>query len=90
MNCLTNPDFSPYTGYFERMGLPILDGMAVIWQEDMEERANTLGKKKTDSVKKYRNEMKSARVAVQQDRKQWVKRQQIIHSYRQHEDRLKD
>ena len=86
MSC--SPDTSPYVSLFERMGLPILDGMEEIWQEDMEARLKYLGKKKKDEVKKYRNEMKSARVAEQQERKQWVKRQQIIHSYGTQEDEL--
>ena len=85
MSC--SPDTSPYVSLFERMGLPILDGMEEIWQEDMEARLKYLGKKKKDEVK-YRNEMKSARVAEQQERKQWVKRQQIIHSYKIQEDEL--
>ena len=55
---------------FQRMGLPILDGMEEIWKEDMEGKLKALGEKKTDKVKRYRNEMKSAHVAEQQERKQ--------------------
>ena len=86
MSC--SPDPSPYVSLFQRMGLPILDGMEEIWEEDMEARSKTLGEKKTDKVKRYRNEMKSARVAEQQERKQWTKRQQIIHSYGNQEEDL--
>ena len=69
------------------MGLPILDGMEEIWK-DMERRLKVLGEKKTDKVKRYQNELKSARVAEQQERKQWTKRQQIIHSYGSQEEYL--
>ena len=86
MSC--SPDPSPYVSLFQRMGLPILDGMEEIWKEDMEGRLKALGEKKTDKVKRYRNEMKSARVAEQQERKQWTKRQQIIHSYGNQEEDL--
>ena len=60
MSC--SPDPSPYVSLFQRMGLPILDGMEEIWKEDMEARSKTLGEKKTDKVKRYRNEMKSVHV----------------------------
>ena len=70
------------------MGVSILDGMEEIWKENMEARLKTLGEKKTNKVKRYRNEMKSARVAEQQERKQWTKRQQIIHSYGNQEEDL--
>ena len=62
--------------------------MEEIWKEDMEGRLKALGEKKTDKVKRYRNEMKSARVAEQQERKQWTKKQQIIHSYGNQEEDL--
>ena len=61
------------------MGLPILNGMADIWRADREERAKVLGKK-TEEVKKYRIQLKSARMDEQQEWKQWAKRQQILHS----------
>ena len=53
----------------------------------MEGRLKALGEK-TDEVKRYWNEMKSARIAKQQERKQWTKRQQIIHSYGNQEENL--
>ena len=61
------------------MHLPIYGGMVDIWKEDMEQRSKVL-KEKTTEVKKYRNQMKSARVAEKQERKHWTKRQQIVHS----------
>ena len=47
-----------------------------------------LEEKKTTEVKKYRNQMKSTRVAEPQERKHWTKRQQIVHSYGNQEDDL--
>ena len=81
-----SPEVSPYTSLFERMGLSILDGMKEIWTQDMEVKLKVLGKKQTDEVKKYQNAMKTARVAEQQERKQWCKKQQIIHSYGNQEE----
>ena len=68
------------------MGLPILDGMKEIWTQDMKVKLKVLGKKQTDEVKKYRNAMKTVRVAEQQESKQWCKKQQIIHSYDNQEE----
>ena len=56
MTC--SPDPSPYVSLFQRMGLPILDDTEEIWKEDMKGRLKALGEKKTDKVKRYRNEMK--------------------------------
>ena len=50
MSC--SPDPSPYVSLFQRMGLPILDGMEEIGKEDMEGRLKALGEKKTDKVKR--------------------------------------
>ena len=88
MSCVDQSDISPYVTLFGQMGLPILDGMADIWKPDIEQRSKALVKKKTDEVKKYRIQMKTARVAEQQERKQWTKRQQIVHSYDNQEEEL--
>ena len=88
MSCGDTDDVSPYVTLYSEMGLPILDGMADIWRADREERAKVLGKRKTEEVKKYRLQMKSARVDEQQERKQWAKRQQILHSYGNQEEEL--
>ena len=69
------------------MGLSILDSMVDIWKV-MEQRSKVLAAKKTTEVKKYRNQMKSTRVAEQQERKHWTKRQQIVHGYGNQEDDL--
>ena len=88
MSCVEKSDISPYVSLFSQMGLPVLDGMADIWKADIEEKSKALEKKKTDEVKKYRIQMMTARVAEQQERKQWTKRQQILHSYGNQEEEL--
>ena len=74
--------------YAVAIHLPILDGMVDIWKEDMEQRSKVLAEEKTTEVKKYRNQMQSTRVAEQQERKHWTKRQQTVHSYGNQEDDL--
>ena len=73
-------DYSPYVDLYSEMGLPILDGMVVLWKEDMERRTVHLKQIQTSELKSYRIRIKSARVEDQQERKQWAKRQQIQHS----------
>lgn len=77
MSCVDSTDDSPYVSLFSQMGLPILDGMTDIWKVDTDEMSKVLQTKKSEEVKKYRIQMKSARVAEQQERKQWTKCQQI-------------
>ena len=74
MSCDDQSDISPYVTLFRQMGLTILDGLADIWKADIEQRSKALAKK-TDEMKKYRIQIKTARVAEQQERKQWTKRQ---------------
>ena len=64
------------------MGLPILDGMQDLWEKDMKART----KKKSAAVKKKRIELKTARIEEQEERKQWAKRQKILHQYGEEED----
>ena len=47
----------------------------------MEGKLKALGETKTDKVKRYHYEMRNACVAEQHERKEWMKRQQIIHGY---------
>ena len=75
------PEYSPYVELYSEMGLPILDGMQQIWETDMQERAKNLEKKQSAKAKKSRILHKAARVEEQQERKQWAKRQRIIHQY---------
>ena len=87
MSCVENSDISPHVPLFSQMGLPVLDGMADIWKADIEETSKAL-EKKTDEVKKYRIQIKTAYVAEQQERKLWTKQQQILHSYGNQEEEL--
>ena len=54
----------------------------------MEGQLQALGKKKTVKVERYQNEIKSAYIAEQQEKKQWTKRQQVIHGYEKQEEDL--
>ena len=54
----------------------------------MEQRSKVLAEEKTTEVKKYWNQMQSTRVAEQQERKHWTKRQQTVHSCGNEEDDL--
>ena len=67
MSCVDSTDDSPFVSLFSQMGLPILDGMANIWKVDTDEMSKVLQKQKSEEVKKYRIQMKSARVAEQQE-----------------------
>ena len=66
MSCIDQSDISLYVTLFSQMGLTTLD--------DIEQRSKALAKK-TDEMKKYRIQMKTAHVAEQQERKQWTKQQ---------------
>ena len=70
---------------YTEMGLPILDGMQELWEKDMKARATILIKKSA-AVKKKRIELKTARIEEQEERKQWAKRQKILHQYGEEED----
>ena len=54
----------------------------------MEGRLKALGETKTDKMKRYHYEMRNACVAEQHERKEWTKRQQIIHGYGTQEEGL--
>ena len=77
--------YSPYIELYTEMGLPILDGMQELWEKDMKARATILIKKSA-AVKKKRIELKTARIEEQEERKQWAKRQKILHQYGEEED----
>ena len=87
MSCLSflittyGADFNPYIKVYEKLHLPIVNGLTDIWASDMDERQVQMQHKRYPATKKYRNAMKSARKDEQEERKQWTKRQSIIHSY---------
>lgn len=92
MSCLSfltnlyGTEFNPYVDIYKRLHLPIVSGLSDIWASDMEEREMQMQHKKDPATKKYRNSMKTARKDEQEERKQWTKRQRIIHSYGSQEE----
>ena len=70
-----------YVELYTEMELPILDGLAALWTEDMKRRTAHLKQIQTPEAKSYRIHMKSSRVVDQQELKQWAKRQQIQTDY---------
>ena len=66
---------------FRRLRLPLFDGMAAALQRGNEVRANNLERKKTEEAKENRTNWKKARVQEQEERKQWIRRQRIQHTY---------
>jgi hypothetical protein len=76
MSCLSflittyGADFNPYIKVYEKLHLPIVNGLADIWASDMDERQVQMQHKRDPATKKYRNAMKSARKDEQEERKQ--------------------
>ena len=66
---------------FRQLRLPLLDGMAAALQRGNEIRANNLERKQTEEAKENRVNWKTARVQEQEERKQWIHRQRIQHTY---------
>ena len=71
---------------FGRLKLPLLDGMAEALKKANEVRATNLEKKKTDEAKEKRTNWKKARVQEQEERKLWIRRQNIHHTYGSEDD----
>ena len=66
---------------FVRLKLPVFDGMAEGLQKGNEIRAKNLEKKQTEEAKQQHTNWKKARVHEQEERKQWIYRQKILHTY---------
>ena len=66
---------------FARLKLPLFDGMAEALRKGNEVRARNLEKKKTEEAKEKRIAWKKARVQEQEERKLWIRRQNIHHTY---------
>ena len=66
---------------FKRLNLPIFDGMAEGLKKANEIREKNLNKKQSDSAKEKRTNWKKARAQEHQERKQWMKRQTVYHTY---------
>ena len=75
------------TGYhwlldlFGRLKLPILDGMQEALEQANKNRKKKLEKLRSEESKKKRIKWKNARDLEQEERKRWVKRQEIRHDY---------
>ena len=75
------------TGYhwlldlFGRLKLPILDGMQEALEQANKDRKKKLEKLRSEESKKKRIKWKNARDLEQEERKRWVKRQEIRHDY---------
>jgi len=66
---------------YERMKLPVLPEVVRAFRKATEERMKELAKKKTEEAKQKRISNKVARAEDQEERKKWVKRQAILHTY---------
>ena len=71
---------------FSRLKLPIFDGMTEGLKKANEIREKALAKKQTDSAKENRTNWKKARAQEHQERKQWMKRQAVYHTYGSDDD----
>ena len=75
------------TGYhwlldlFGRLKLPILDGMQEALEQANKNRKMKLEKLRSEESKKKRIKWKNARDLEQEERKRWVKQQEIRHDY---------
>ena len=71
---------------FSRLKLPIFDGMAEGLKKANEVREKSLAKKQTDLAKEKRTNWKKARAQEHQERKQWMRRQAVYHTYGSDDD----
>ena len=62
-------NYNLYIGLYEKLHLPIVDGLSDIWSLDMEDREAILHMRKDDHMKKYHILMKVARQDEQEERK---------------------
>ena len=71
---------------FGRLKLPLFNGIAEALKKGNEVRTKTLKKKKTDEAKEKRINWKKARVQEQEERKEWIQRQAVHHTYGSEEE----
>ena len=71
---------------YDRLRLPVIPAIVESLQNEVVKRMKDLEKAKTDKVKKNRIQMKVARVEDQLERKKWVKKQALQHSYGNEDD----
>jgi len=68
-------------GTVSRLKLPLFDGMTEALWRGNEVRASNLENKQTEDAKENRTSWKKARVQEQEERKMWIRRQRIQHTY---------
>jgi len=71
---------------FRRLKLPVFDGMIEALTRGNEIRAQNLERKQTEQAKENRTNWKKARVQEQEERKQWIRRQKVLHTYGSDDD----
>lgn len=81
--CFQNrgPEYHWVIDLYERLNLPVLPEVVRAFRKATQERMKELEKKKTDKAKQKRISHKIARAEDQEERKKWVKRQAICHTY---------
>ena len=66
---------------YKRLKFPIVPEVVRAFQKATQERMKNLAKKKTEEAKQKRISQKVACAEDQDERKKWVKRQAVIHTY---------
>ena len=84
------PSYHWLLDLFKHLNLPVLDGVQEALHKSNESQMTALRNAQTEKAKQYRLKHKNARLEEQEERKRWVKRQSISHSYRECEDDLPD
>lgn len=80
------PEYHWIVDLYDRMNLPVLPKVVCAFQKASKVRMKELEKKKTDQAKQKRVSHKIARSEDQEERKKWVKRQAILHTYGAEDD----
>ena len=76
-----DPEYHWIIDLYDRLNLPVLPEVVRAFQKATQERMKELEKKKTDEAKQKRVSHKIAHSEDQEERKRWVKRQAILHTY---------
>lgn len=84
------PNYHWLLDLFDRLNLPVLDGMREALRKSNESRMAMLNNAQTERSKQKRIHHKRARQEEQQERKRWVAQQSRKHGYGECEDELPD
>ena len=79
-------DYHWIVDLYQRLNLPVVGAVVKALKDAMEEREAILEKQKLEETKKNRIQNKIARADDQAERKRWVKRQSLQHTYGGDED----